>query len=93
MALEQHGEEMPGYLTERSLVQGRLAGEMLASTRVKDICQPSVVAVPEEASPFEIAAVMVQRAVHRVLVMKGEKLIGLVSALDVVNAIYRTTAK
>lgn len=50
--------------------------------KVGDIMTPVVFAVEENASVQEVAAMMTTGRIHRVLVKRGGKLTGIVSALD-----------
>jgi CBS domain-containing protein len=50
-----------------------------------DVMQPSVVTVGEDATVPEIAKLMRANGIHRVIVVRGEQLVGLVSALDLVG--------
>ncbi len=46
-----------------------------------------VVAVTPDADVRDAAAVMIEAGVHRVLVMNGRELLGILSATDVVRAV------
>ena len=54
-------------------------------TRVQDIMTPMLFAVPEDASLRNIAKTMITGRIHRVLVTKGDELVGIISALDVIR--------
>jgi len=54
---------------------------------VRDIMTPDVISVPEETSIEEIAALMAERKIKRVVVMDGELLLGMVSRADIVRAL------
>lgn len=54
---------------------------------VAEIMTRKVVAVSPDAEIRDVARVMVDAAVHRVLVMDGSELHGLVSSMDVVRAV------
>jgi CBS domain-containing protein len=59
--------------------------EVLGHATVSDWMRRETVAVTPEASLRELCEVMVREAVHRVLVVEGGKLVGLVSTTDVVR--------
>jgi CBS domain-containing protein len=55
--------------------------------RVADIMSDRVVCAPETSSAGELALLMQKEGVHRVLITKGAKLVGLVSATDLLQCI------
>lgn len=55
--------------------------------QVKDIMSPRVIEVTEETPVEEIASLMTTHKVKRLPVMRGEKLVGIVSRADIVGAI------
>jgi CBS domain-containing protein len=57
--------------------------------RVADIMSKTVCSVDEETSIEEIASVMTARKINRVPVVRGKKLIGVVSRADLVAAVAR----
>jgi CBS domain-containing protein len=76
--------------------QGRIVGivseaDIVAKrgARVEDIMSETVCSVDEETSIEEIAAVMTARKINRVPVVRGKKLIGVVSRADLVAAVAR----
>jgi CBS domain-containing protein len=70
-----------------SLEAGSTLGRRLESLRVKDAMTYGVLWVPPDASIEEVCKEMTAHGVHRVLVVEGASLKGLVSALDVVRAV------
>ena len=58
--------------------------EDYADTLVRDIMTPIVIAVTPDATVMELADIMGVNRIHRVLVTQGEKLEGIVSALDLI---------
>ncbi len=54
---------------------------------VKDIMAESVVVVGPDTPISEVAKLMVVRHVHRLLVTEGEKVLGVISALDLAHLI------
>jgi CBS domain-containing protein len=59
--------------------------DRLEQVTVADVMQPSVVTVTEDTSVPEIAKLMRSNGIHRVIVVRGDVLVGLVSALDLVG--------
>ena len=57
---------------------------------VEDVMTPVVHAVGENADVASIAKMMVGKHIHRVIVRKGRKAIGIISALDVLKAVGPT---
>lgn len=54
---------------------------------VKTIMSKKVISVAEETSVEEIAQLMTRHKIKRLPVMKGDKVVGIVSRADIVNAI------
>lgn len=59
--------------------------DRLEQLTVADVMQPSLVTVDEDTTVPEIAKRMRANRIHRVLVVRGEALVGLISALDLVG--------
>jgi CBS domain-containing protein len=59
--------------------------DRLEQVTAGDVMQPSVVTVDEDTSVPEIAKRMRANGIHRVIVVRGDQLVGLVSALDLVG--------
>jgi CBS domain-containing protein len=58
-----------------------------AEETAADVMTPEVHWVPADADLSVIAAAMVKNHIHRVLVREGERYIGLISTLDVLDAL------
>ncbi len=56
---------------------------------VADVMTAEIHAVPTDAGLEDIANKMVEHRIHRVLVTEKKKYVGLVSAMDVLNALVR----
>jgi CBS domain-containing protein len=64
------------------------ADEMLADVFAKDVMSRALVAVPPDAPAREVARLMVEHEVHRVLVLDDKQLLhGIVSASDFVQMV------
>lgn len=64
-----------------------LACARLLARKVGEVMTPRIVSVAEEASLSDVAQAMVGERVHRVLVTRGGKLTGIVSAFDLATAL------
>lgn len=53
--------------------------------RVHEIMTPIIYAVPEEMPVTEVAETMVESHIHRLLVTRGEKVVGILSTSDLVG--------
>jgi CBS domain-containing protein len=71
-----------GILSEADIVAKRGA-------RVKDIMSKNISSVEEDTPIAEIAALMTSRKISRLPVMRGTKLVGIVSRADLVAAVAR----
>jgi CBS domain-containing protein len=54
---------------------------------VRDIMTPMIFRVSEDTSIQEVAETMLKGGIHRVFVTRGKKLIGIVTALDMLKVI------
>ena len=72
---------------ERFRDVGSAAWDLLAEHTVAEAMSRRVAALTPDASVRTAADVMQRSGVHRVLVMDGAKLAGIVSALDIANAV------
>lgn len=57
----------------------------LDSAKVADIMTEHVVTVPPETELSELAQLMFQSGIHRVFVLSGEEIVGVVTSLDMVR--------
>ena len=55
----------------------------------KDVMTPVPCIAEESSSIAELAALMVRREVHRVVICRGRKVVGIVSSMDVLRTIAR----
>jgi len=93
---KERGPHRPdGRLTRavRSLGRARDVRRKAGGLTAADLMSAPVVTVDEAAPLHEIAAVMVRRAINRVPVMRGGRLVGIVSRADIVRALTRTDAE
>lgn len=61
--------------------------ELESSVRVRDIMTPMIYSVGENTSIQEVADTMIKGRIHRVFVTSGEKLTGIVTALDMLQVV------
>ncbi len=66
--------------------QNRKISDHIVSTTVKEVMSPVPVTVEVDTAISEVARLMVTERIHRVLVTDRGRLVGIVSALDLVNA-------
>lgn len=55
--------------------------------RVADILSSNIISVDEETPVSEIAMLLTERKIKRVPVMRGDKLVGIVSRADIIHAV------
>jgi CBS domain-containing protein len=65
----------------------RLIGERAATLCVEDVMAIEPLTVRPDQPLREVASMLTERRVHRVLVVEGRRLLGLVSSLDIVRAV------
>lgn len=73
------GEEGPRYLNLEE------EDDLLRTTRVEEVMTPEVHATAPEATLAEVAGQMAAKHVHRLLVMEGDKVRGVVSTMDLIR--------
>jgi CBS domain-containing protein len=61
-------------------------GKRVDHERVSDVMSSNVISVSPETSLHDVAALMNEKKIHRVLVVKDQCLVGLISSLDIVRA-------
>ncbi|MDJ0272966.1 MAG: CBS domain-containing protein [Candidatus Caldarchaeum sp.] len=88
------GEKPVGVLTERDVVRRVVAaGLSPRRTSVEDVMTSPVVVVGENTTLEEAVAIMASNHVRRLLVVRGEKLVGIVTVTDIVRALGEESAK
>jgi CBS domain-containing protein len=82
------GEELVGILSERDYARKvMLRGKSSLDTPVKDIMSSGVYYVAPETTTQECLAVMTKNRIRHLPVLKGKKLVGIVSIGDVVKSV------
>ncbi len=76
-------ERIIGVITEADIIS-KVDREGL---RVSDIMSHNVIAISEETPVSEIAALLTERKIKRVPVVRDGKLVGIVSRADIVHAV------
>jgi signal-transduction protein with cAMP-binding, CBS, and nucleotidyltransferase domain len=59
--------------------------EVESQTTVREIMTPMVFSVDETASVQEVASAMITGRIHRVLVTRHNKMVGIISSLDLLS--------
>ncbi len=77
--------EVVGMLTQGDLVSMIANEENPAAVKVKDIMGKKLVSIGPEADIREAAKMMVENKVKRLPVLKGDKLIGVITQADIVR--------
>lgn len=75
---------------EDSLQREAVAGSHVfeySSPRARDLMSPVPCTAPEHCSLRALAAIMVQRGVHRVVITRHWRVVGIVSTMDILKAI------
>jgi CBS domain-containing protein len=86
------GEQPAGIVSERDLVGAIVAGRDLTSTRAREIAQDALVWCDAEATVAEVAIEMLDNYVRHVLVEDDGRLVGVVSARDLLGVYATDTA-
>ncbi len=75
LAAEAEAEDGPAY------------SELIKNTLVQDLMTPHALTIGPEADVREAARRMLYAEVHRLFVAEGDRLIGVISTLDIVRAV------
>jgi len=83
-----NGERAVGILTERDVLKGVAAGyeEFLGATVAAKMSHP-VISVPPDLRALEASALMESRGIKRLLVVLGERLIGVVTQTNITQSL------
>lgn len=65
----------------------RMSAENVAGKAVRDVMTSQIVAVSPDDPLREVARILIDRRMHRILVLDGRRLAGLVTTVDLVRAI------
>jgi CBS domain-containing protein len=76
-----------GIITETNIMRRIVEPRMdPATVWTKDIMSSPLMTIDENAAVEEAAKIMVEKRINRIPVMKGDKLVGLISSTDIVRA-------
>ena len=67
---------------------GRLHVEENESLPVREIMTPTIYTVPEDTPISDIAKAMVAGRIHRLLVTRGSRLVGIITTLDMLKVFF-----
>ncbi len=67
----------------------RMHVEENESLPVREIMTPTIYTVPEDTSLSEIAKAMVAGRIHRLLVTRGSRLVGIITTLDMLKIFFK----
>jgi CBS domain-containing protein len=71
-----------GIVTERDIVRRIVAKNKENSVKLKDVMSSPVVTIKPDETVWELAQLMKIKRIHRVPVISGDKLVGMVSTTD-----------
>jgi signal-transduction protein with cAMP-binding, CBS, and nucleotidyltransferase domain len=81
-----HDEEPFGIFTERDLIAGFLATGKKMTIKVGTVCSSPLVTIPAGISVHRAAAVMALKRIRRLPVVRGKKVVGIITARDLIGA-------
>lgn len=65
----------------------------MSATRVSEICTKKVITVAPDAPLQDIATIMSEKGIHLLPVVSSEKLVGIISKIDIIKGIVSETDK
>jgi CBS domain-containing protein len=88
------GSEPVGILTQKDILRKVMAfAKDPGFTQVADIMSTPILPIPSHHSVFTASKTMHTMHVHRLVVMDGDKVCGIISQTDVLNALHETLAR
>ncbi len=82
------GDEAVGVITEKDIVRRVVAKELPYSTKITDIMSTPVITINVEKTGKEAMRLMHEEGVKRLPVLEKGKIIGIITATDLVNSLY-----
>ncbi|MFQ5657143.1 MAG: cyclic nucleotide-binding/CBS domain-containing protein [Candidatus Methylomirabilales bacterium] len=80
--------EPEGIMTKRDIISKVVSqGQDPKTLKVRDVMTRGLITVPPDCPLRDVAALMMEKGVRRVLVSRGGKIIGIVSDTDVFRAV------
>ena len=70
------------FATKAESTIGFAIGQRMERLRVRDVMISDVLTVPPDLTVTQAAKLLIERRIHRLPVVEGEKLVGIVSSLD-----------
>jgi CBS domain-containing protein len=74
-----------GIITERDIVKRVVAKGKPSQINVKEVMSPNLVVINPNNTILDLAQLMKERLIHRVPVVKDDRLIGMVTSFDLVR--------
>lgn len=92
-AVAEYYLEPPRGVASRRLLfkESDLLGQRMAELTVGDIMQTRIISAPPDATAVELAQLLVRYRIHRILVTEDDRLLGVVSTLDLVETLAQTS--
>lgn len=79
------GDRLVGIFTERDLLKSVGRGEDPKATLLKDVMSTDVITIGPDSTLHDAAALMASKWIRHLPVVKGEKLVGVISQRDLVG--------
>jgi len=82
------GERAAGILTERDVLKGVATGRQdFGEVTVAEVMSSPVISVPPDLSALEGSALMESKGIKRLMVVRGERLVGVVTQTDITQSL------
>ena len=81
-----------GFISKTDIIRFDSSGEDPTYTRLHEIASPKVVTIDASVPINEAAQKMLQEHIHHLVVMEGESMVGVLSALDFVRIVAEFVA-
>lgn len=82
------GDEAVGIITEKDIVRRVVANELSYSTKIADIMSSPVITINVEKTGEEAMRLMREEEVKRLPVVERGKIVGIITATDLLNSLY-----
>ncbi|MFW6109625.1 MAG: CBS domain-containing protein, partial [archaeon] len=82
------GDEAVGIITEKDIVRRVVAKGLPYSTKIADIMSSPVITIPVGKTGEDAMRLMHEKGVKRLPIVERGKIVGIITATDLVNSLY-----
>ena len=91
--IKDGADNLVGFVSKTDIIRFDSSGEDSTYTRLHEIASPIVITIDASLPINEAAQKMLQEQIHHLVVMEGETMVGVLSALNFVSIVAEFVAK